>query len=136
MTYLNREDIILINRKMTLQFGGSFSYHDNNIKNKEAFEYAIESVNANVFEIELYPNIFTKCALYMYCIICNHIFHDGNKRTGLASSLLFLSKNGYGIKHEISTEDIVKFTYAVGETKLNIEEIAYWFETNTYKKHF
>ncbi|MBK8347853.1 MAG: Fic family protein [Saprospiraceae bacterium] len=38
---------------------------------------------------ELYPTLSEKAGLYMYNIISNHIFQDGNKRTGLEAGIVF-----------------------------------------------
>jgi death-on-curing protein len=41
-----------------------------------------------------YDNIFDIGAAYMFNIIKNHPFIDGNKRTGVAVALIFLDSNG------------------------------------------
>lgn len=45
-----------------------------------------------VFGQELYPSIWLKAAFIMQKITKKHIFVDGNKRTALLATLLFLGK--------------------------------------------
>ncbi|MGD8241105.1 MAG: type II toxin-antitoxin system death-on-curing family toxin [Armatimonadota bacterium] len=48
----------------------------------------------------LHPNVFTMAAAYMFRVVGNHPFVDGNKRTGLACALVFLEANGYHVTEE------------------------------------
>ena len=43
----------------------------------------------------LYRTIFDKAAILLCSIIKNHPFIDGNKRTGIATTAVFLAFNGY-----------------------------------------
>src|SRR3972149_5325103 len=45
----------------------------------------------------LHRNIYEMAAAYAFHICQNHAFIDGNKRTALASSLVFLELNGISI---------------------------------------
>jgi death-on-curing protein len=42
-----------------------------------------------------YPDLFSKAAYLLESLIGNHAFLDGNKRTAITSSGLFLHINGY-----------------------------------------
>lgn len=61
-------------------------------------------------------------------IVTNHIFQDGNKRTGLIASLLFLSLNGYHLKPDLSHDEIYNFTMRVASGELTLKETQEWFE--------
>jgi death-on-curing protein len=41
-----------------------------------------------MFGLELYPTVYDKAAAYLYHIVCNHPFNDGNKRTGFGAAIL------------------------------------------------
>lgn len=45
----------------------------------------------------LHPDIFEMAAAYLFHIVSNHPFVDGNKRVGLESALIFLEINGYSV---------------------------------------
>ena len=42
----------------------------------------------------LHPDLASMAAAYLFHIVQNHPFHDGNKRTGAMAALIFLSVNG------------------------------------------
>lgn len=46
---------------------------------------------------ELYPGIFDKAAVLLHGLTMNHPFVDGNKRTALLSTIVFLALNGYDV---------------------------------------
>ena len=117
---------------MTLQFGGSF-LPPSNIKNEVGFDYLIEVVRTKCFGVEMYPTLFDKASAYMFFINSDHVFHDGNKRTGLSSSLLFLELNGFVLK-DISDQDLIKLALQVATHEINKEDLAKWFKDNTILK--
>ena len=103
-----------------------------------------------MFDAPLYPEIHDKAGLYMYNIISNHIFQDGNKRTGLGAALLFLNLNGYYLvenlekisvdkkktipeKGESTNEILIEFTLELAEGKISLEDCQKWFEENITK---
>jgi death on curing protein len=90
MTYLDKEDITYINEQTVAAHGGNFM-PPSNFLHEENLDYLLEAVQAEMFGEPLYPTISDKVAVYCYNIICNHIFSDGNKRTGLEASIAFLS---------------------------------------------
>jgi death-on-curing protein len=127
VNYLSPKEIILINRKMVLHFGGLFT-PPNNIKNLDAFNYLIEAVQSEVYGKELYPDICSKAALYLYNIISNHIFNDGTKRTGLEAALLFLEKNNFVLKSEVTNEELISFALEVASGDRDFKSTVEWFE--------
>ena len=149
MEYLEEEDILLINRLTIKKHGGNF-VKPFNLLNQDSLKYLIEAVEGKVFGKEMYSNIHEKAGLYMYSIISNHVFQDGNKRTGLESALLFLKMNGYQLKDQLvrikfgvkeipkkgkSTNQILyNFTIEMASGEINLEESGLWFEANIEKK--
>ncbi|MBS3761709.1 MAG: type II toxin-antitoxin system death-on-curing family toxin, partial [Planctomycetes bacterium] len=47
-------------------------------------------------------------AAYLYYIVQDHPFVDGNKRTGLASALVFLKMNGVSVEPDDRLEALVR----------------------------
>lgn len=92
MIYLTKQQIIRLNTATIEAHGGNFM-PPSNFLHEENLDYLLEAVQAEMFGEPLYPTISDKAALYCYNIICNHIFSDGNKRTGLAAALIFLNLN-------------------------------------------
>lgn len=145
MEYLLKEDIILINQMTIERHGGNF-VPPFNFLNEAPLDYLVEAVQSEMFGSPLYPNIFDKAGLYMFNTISNHIFQDGNKRTGLESALLFLKLNNYHLKKNIEfikigtqrfpsigespSEILTEFTLEVASSKIDLEVCQNWFKEN------
>lgn len=148
MEYLLKEDIILINRKTIKRHGGKF-VPPFNFLHEDPLDYLIEAVQAKMFGEEIYPTISDKAGLYMFNTISNHIFQDGNKRSGLGSALIFLRLNNHSLskklekiqynnksipaKGESNTEILIEFTLQVAAGKFSLEETQQWFKKNIKK---
>lgn len=127
MELLRKKDIILINKLTIEDVGGNF-VPPQNFLHESNLDYLIEAVDAEMFGDKMYPTIHQKAGLYMYNIIANHIFQDGNKRTGLESALLFLQLNNYDLKISITNEILTNFTLSVTAGEKTLEEVQKWFE--------
>ena len=57
-------------------------------------ESAIARPQTTVLGVDAYPDPFAKAAALLHSLACNHALVDGNKRTALAATLLFLELNG------------------------------------------
>jgi len=73
----------------------------------------------------LHKDLFEMAAAYLYHIVQNHPFLDGNKRTGAAVAIIFLAING--IELEADEDGLVEVTLAVAEGKAGKQEIADFF---------
>lgn len=131
MELLKRKDVILINHLTISDVGGNFVPPDNLLHNS-ALDYVVEAAAATVFGQALYPTLAEKAGLYMHSIITNHVFQDGNKRTGLESALLFLQLN-HCVLQPTPDEEIITFTLAVAGGKLSLEEVQRWFSVRLQK---
>ncbi|HUT56342.1 MAG TPA: type II toxin-antitoxin system death-on-curing family toxin [Phycisphaerae bacterium] len=70
-------------------------------------------------------DIFEMAAAYLYHIVQNHPFLDGNKRTGAATAIIFLAMNG--VELEADEEGLVELTLDVAEGKAGKQQIAGFF---------
>lgn len=142
--YLQFEDVVLINEMSIEQHGGNF-VPPHNFLHEESLRYVLESVGAEMFGEPLYPSISDKAAVYMFNIISNHVFQDGNKRTGLEAALLFLKINGWRLIDNdivnfmategdywpnITPDELYKFTMAVASGQYDLEGMRAWFATH------
>ncbi len=127
MNYLTREEIIYINKSTIVSHGGQF-IEPENLLNPGPLEYLIEAIESSMFGEELYPTIYAKGAIYMYNIISNHIFSDGNKRTGLGAAMTFFTLNGYRINKKLAKDAVYDFTIKVASGQSSLEECQAWFE--------
>ena len=130
MTYLEKEDIIYINQR-TVEVHGGMYLPPNNFLHEENLDYLLGIIDSELFGQPMYPSIEDKAAVYCYNIICNHIFSDGNKRTGLESSLAFLNLNGKRLNASLRKSDLTDFILAIASGEVTLDECRKWFEENT-----
>ena len=127
--YLEKEDVIYINAQTVAVHGGNFM-PPHNFLHEENLDYLLEAVQAEMVGAPLYPTISDKAALYCYNIICNHIFTDGNKRTGLEAALAFLKLNGYRLNKDLPQNILYNFILKVASGQSDLEECKAWFLEN------
>lgn len=70
-------------------------------------------------------------AAYMYAIIKNHPFLDGNKRTGLTAAILFLIHNDIFINAQ--DNELFDLTVAMAQSKVTETEAAIFFKEKSVK---
>ncbi len=130
MHYLTKKLIVQFNKETVNAHGGNFN-PPYNFLHEENLDYLIEAIHSELFGQQMYPTITDKAAVYCYNIICNHIFSDGNKRTGLIASLNFLNINGYDISQEVNNDMMTNFILAVASGEVSLDECRNWFAENT-----
>jgi death-on-curing protein len=69
----------------------------------------------------------------MHSIISNHVFNDGNKRTGLESAIIFLRLNGHRLDYDLTHDEIYNITIRVASGELSLKETQEWFKANIIK---
>ena len=129
MRYLTKPQIIRLNEATVKAHGGNFM-PPNNFLHEENLDYLVEAVQAEMFGEPLYPTITDKAALYCYNIIGNHIFTDGNKRTGLSAALVFLNLNGFDVEASVTDAILTDFILKVASGQSSLDECRAWFSTH------
>ena len=118
-----------INEETIIADGGNFM-PPHNFLHESNLDYIIDIIDAEMFGQPLYPTIADKASVYLYNIICNHIFSDGNKRTGLGVALVFLDVNGYKLQDSVTNDILLTFVIEVASGQLTLDECRLWFQTH------
>lgn len=119
MRFLSLEEVLFIHQDQIANYGGSPEIRDEGL-----LESAITQPMTTFGGQELHPSVFDKAAAYLFHICSNHPFVDGNKRTALASALVFLELNNITIEDpEDSLYDIV-IRIATGNSSKEMLSIA------------
>jgi len=126
--YLEKTEILWINKTFILDKGGSYYEADDNVLNRNSFEFMIDAPKSILYGRELYEDVYKKAAVYPFLTINDHIFHDGNKRTGMMAAFLFLAKNGLRIKTIVTSPMIVSYAEKITVRHLNIRRISNWLK--------
>ena len=136
MKRLRAYQILDLNRRTINENGGQF-IEPNNLLHPEQIDYICERVDAGMFDQEYYPTIADKAAFYLFSIISNHVFSDGNKRTGLTAALVFLGINGYELRNDLRLcegetydERLENFVLNVASGTMTLDECRTWFAEN------
>lgn len=122
---LTIDEVIEINRLQIKRHGGIFFEADDNLANRGSLEYALSEVNAELFGEPLHASVFEKAALLAWRIIRNHIFHDGNKCTGMSVCQTFVELNGYTMRVDM---DFVDVAVKVATNTIAFEDFTAWVE--------
>lgn len=79
-----------------------------------------EGIVGNIFQSfdgkELYPTVESKAAHLLYFVVKNHVFNDGNKRSGAFSFIWFLQKAGILNRDRINPAALTVLTLLIAES--------------------
>ena len=76
----------------------------------------------------LHTDVYDMASAYLFHIVRNHPFVDGNKRTGAVASIIFLVLNGIELQAE--EDSFEKMVRSTAEGKIDKATIALFFRNN------
>ena len=123
--FLTFQEVNLINSNQINQYGGVYGLRD-----EKLLDSAINYPQAAFNEKYLHPNIYRMASAYMYALIKNHPFIDGNKRTGTAAAILFLAFNNVTVM--TYNDELVDLAITIAESKINEPEIAQFLKSKSF----
>lgn len=121
--FLSVEEILELHERLVERFGGSHGLRDLGM-----LESAVAMPQAGFGEAYLHEDIFEMAAAYLFHIVMNHPFIDGNKRTGTHSALVFLADNGYAVT--LSQDEKYDLVIGVCEGTVTKKALASAFREN------
>ena len=122
--YLTAEQVLFIHYRLVSETGGEHGVRDIGL-----LESAIARPRATFDRHDLYPSNFEKAAALMESLVNNHPFVDGNKRTGIACTVLFLMQNG--VTFSATNPELETFTLRVASSKIKHPQIVKWLENHS-----
>lgn len=114
--FLSIEDVLEIHALQLERFGGIAGLRDEGL-----LASAIAQPEATFGGEFVHDGLFAMASAYLFHIVKNHPFLDGNKRTGLLSALVFLDVNGVVLERE--SPSLYNLTMAVAEGRATKEAI-------------
>lgn len=90
--FLELADILDIHQDQIERYGGAPGIRDLNL-----LQSAAAMPEASFGGVYLHSSIHEMAAAYLFHIVQNHPFTDGNKRTGTVAAVVFLKLNGFAI---------------------------------------
>jgi death on curing protein len=114
--FLGIEQVLEIHREMIERYGG-----DPGVRDVGLIESAVMMPRQTFGGLLLHPTLGAMAAAYLFHLCGNHGFVDGNKRTALATALVFLDANGHRI--ELSREDLEHMTLDLAAGNLDKDQL-------------
>jgi len=105
-------------------FGGSTGIRDSGL-----LDSALEQPRATFDGELLHPTVFLQAAAYLFHLVKNHPFVDGNKRVAFAAMDVFLRLNG--IRLNLDDEAAYRLVIDAATGSLDKEQIASLLELET-----
>lgn len=127
MEYLIYRDAVIIHYLIMKKYGEG---EQAGVKDVGLLESAVNRPQQTVFGEDAYPMLWDKAAALFESIARNHAFFNGNKRTALAITEIFLKKNGRKL-NKAYNEEIENFTVEVAQGHAGLDEIALWLENHS-----
>ena len=119
--FLELSDVLEIHADQIFHYGGTVELRDAGL-----LESAIEQARVTFGGQFLHAYPFEMAAAYLFHIVNNHPFVDGNKRTGTVASLVFLDWNNIDFK--CREGELADLTLSVATGNRTKKEIAAFFQ--------
>jgi len=91
--FLSLAEALEIHRDQVERYGG-----DPGVRDLALLESALAVPAAGFGGVRLHADLYEMAAAYLFHIVRNHPFVDGNKRVGAVAALVFLSMNGLELR--------------------------------------
>ncbi|RKZ80417.1 MAG: type II toxin-antitoxin system death-on-curing family toxin [Candidatus Parabeggiatoa sp. nov. 1] len=115
--FLSLEYVLEQHTLMIVSYGGSHGVRDMN-----GLDSALNMPKASFASQYLHTDLYAMAAAYLFHIVQNHPFIDGNKRTGTFAALAFLDINGIEIK--VDPDELADLVLSVTRGEIDKEQIA------------
>lgn len=122
--FLTYEQIIVLHELQIEEFGGH-----RGVKDEGLVRSAIAQPQSGFGEDYFHKDIYEMAAAYLFHLVKNHAFHDGNKRIAALAASVFLQVNGQQV---IADEaEFEKIVLDAAQSLIGKNEIAEFFRKNT-----
>ena len=121
--YLTTQQVLFIHARLIETTGGSHGVRD-----LGQLQSAVARPQATFDAADLYPDLWHKAAALMESLAQNHPFVDGNKRTAITATAMFLRQNGFVL--QTTNEALEAFVMMVVGKRPSLENITVWLQEN------
>ena len=112
MKFLSLAELLEIHQDQVTRYGGALG-----IRDIELLKSAIGMPMATYGGDFLHTDVYEMAAAYLYRLVKNHPFLDGNKRVGAVAALVFLLLNGY--EFDAPEDDFAELVLGVARGELD-----------------
>ncbi|MDX2199598.1 MAG: type II toxin-antitoxin system death-on-curing family toxin [Phycisphaerae bacterium] len=122
--FLELEEVLYIHADQIERYGGEGSLRD-----LELLKSAVAMPHATFDGKFLHRDLFEMAAAYLFHIVQDHPFVDGNKRAGTATALVFLEMNGVAV--DADEDALVELVLDVAQGRTDKACIAEFLRANS-----
>lgn len=122
--FLTLEEVLEIHRDEIERHGGTLGVRENGL-----LESAVATPQSGFGGHYLHGDLYEMAAAYLFHLVQNHPFLDGNKRVGAATALVFLTMNG--VETKMTNQVLVDMVLAVAKGKMDKAAIADFFRMHS-----
>lgn len=115
--FLTLAEVLEIHQDQIARYGG-----DPSLRDLDLLKSALGMPAATFGGEFLHTDMLEMAAAYLYHLVKNHPFIDGNKRVGAVAAIVFLAINGY--EFDAPEEDFADMVLAVARGELDKAEVA------------
>lgn len=119
-TFLSLEEVLVLHALQLDRFGGLQGVRDTGL-----LESALAMPQAGFGDHFVHVDLYEMAAAYLFHIVKNHPFLDGNKRVGYHAAYVFLKMNGVTL--DLSQDAAYDLVIAVAESRAEKPAIAQAF---------
>jgi len=122
--FLTTEQVETLHKLQIDQFGGSHGVRDEGL-----LLSALAQPESGFGDQYFHKDLYEMAAAYLFHLVKNHAFHDGNKRIAAITAAVFLQVNGLQV---IAKEnEFEKLVLDAAQSLVTKEQIADFFRRNT-----
>lgn len=122
--FLDLEEVLEVHHDQIERYGGR-----EGIRDLSVLQSALGMAQAASSTEYYHTDLFEMAAAYLFHIVKNHPFIDGNKRTGITAALVFLEMNGVELR--ATNNALLGTVLAVAEGTLGKSGIAEFFRKHS-----
>lgn len=124
--FLTKDQVLSIHRLQIERIGGSHGVRDHGL-----LDSAVSMPSSTYGGEFLHSTVFEMAAAYLYHLVMNHPFIDGNKRVGAMAADVFLQVNGYDL--QASQEAFERLVLETAQGNLKKDDIARFLKKHSRK---
>ena len=124
--FLELEDVLLIHRDQIARYGG-----DPAVRDLGLLQSAIAQPRVSFEGRYLHRDLIEMAAAYLYHVVGNHPFVDGNKQTGSVAAIVFHDLNGVELR--VGNDRFADFVFSVAKGDMDKAEVARFLRRHTVR---
>jgi death-on-curing protein len=126
IAFLSTDEVLAIHRDQVARYGGAGTLRDPGL-----LDSALAVPQAGFGGEYLHSDLFEMAAAYLFHIVKNHPFTDGNKRAGAVAARVFLRLNGWDVP--LSEAELYDLVIGVAEGRTDKATVAEAFRTSAVR---